>query len=229
MRISIYWGTANKFKCEKYRHKCQVRWRNMMCGKTRSSPPPLQRKMLSLNGRARHISRLFPPSLYEKPSTLGVPLWPFWKTWELEKKKLKVVSSLLSSGGRRPENSCLFVVFTNLEALLQTLWITAGLKHFRHSPRVIKKQVEYDEFWICDARKGTTEINYIKELVMLLYLFQLSKPFAVDWSLFPSLFELMSIFYFFFKLKTTACLFPYQLTCVSELIHLSASGQKHIG
>lgn len=133
----------------------------------------------------------------------------------------------LSPGGRRSENSCLFVVFTNLEALLQTLWITAGLKHFRHSPRVIKKQVVSDEFWICDARKGTTENNYIKELVMLLYLFQLSKSVAVD---FCGVFFVQCLNWFnlfiFFKLKMTACLFTHQLICVSELIRLSSSGKS---
>lgn len=169
------------------------------------------------------------PRLYMKSPQLQECLCDHFGKLEKKKKKEKVVSSLLSPGGRRPENSCLFVVFTNLEALLQTLWITAGLKHFRHSPRVIKKQVEYDEFWICDARKGTTENNYIKELLMLLYLFQLSKPVAVDWSLFHSVFELISNHLFFLKLKMTACLFTYQLICVSELIRLSALGKKHIG
>lgn len=169
------------------------------------------------------------PRLYMKSPQLQECLCDHFGKLEKKKKKEKVVSSLLSPGGRRPENSCLFVVFTNLEALLQTLWITAGLKHFRHSPRVIKKQVEYDEFWICDARKGTTENNYIKELLMLLYLFQLSKPVAVDWSLFHSVFELISNHLFFLKLKMTACLFTYQLICVSELIRLFALGKKHIG
>lgn len=77
-----------------------------------------------------------------------VPLWTFWKT------EKNIVLSLLSPGEKRPENSCRLAVYSNLEALLQTLWFTAGLKHFQHPSRVIKKQVESDEFEYVVPERG---------------------------------------------------------------------------
>lgn len=72
----------------------------------------------------------------------------------LENRKKNVVSSLLSPGQRRPENICCRAVYPNREALLQTLGFTAGLKNVQLSPRVIKKQVESDEFKYVMPERG---------------------------------------------------------------------------
>lgn len=97
-------------------------------------------EMVPLSERAAHISRLFAPSLNDR-------LTPPKCLCEHLGKQKKVALSLLSPGGRRPMNSCCLAVHSNLKALLQTWWFTAGLKQkVQPSARVIRKQVESGEF-----------------------------------------------------------------------------------
>lgn len=108
-------------------------------------------KILLLNGRAAHMRRPppptlpatthQPPSLHDKPTPQERLIEHFGK-----QKKSKTILSLLSPGERRPKNSCCLAVYSNLRALQQTWWFTAGLNNFQHFARVIKKQVELDEF-----------------------------------------------------------------------------------
>lgn len=106
----------------------------------------------------------------------------------LENRK-KYVLSLLSPRETRPENSCSLAVYSNLETLLQTLWFTAGLKHFQLCPRIIKKQVESDEFGDVMPERGPE-----KEIICKSWwwLFQISKTVQNGCSLFYSAFKLMS-------------------------------------